>query len=238
MSTETFDGAQFDGPPTYEYSFDFDYGLGPWTTWLAPSVVNEVGGQYEHFRRLNAPGLLDPNHIDGIGALRLVAHLSIPVVGSLGILNLTDAEFQITIRGTDFQANGAKLVVWITRYIPEEGVFKNFTVGLTVTNWANTGNDIAAQLTDEWQTITVSLSNDPADWTYAGNNVSQQGDWAYRYQFFDLDQTLSHNDATLHLVLVSDEPDNAPTGFLDIANITVRTHTPAAGLRGCLGNRL
>jgi len=55
-------------------------------------------------------------------------------------------------------------------------VFKNYTVGLTVTNWANTGNDIAAQLTDEWQTITVSLSNDPADWTYAGNNVSQQGD--------------------------------------------------------------
>ena len=112
-------------PPTHEYSWDFALGLGPWATWLAPSVVVEVGGQYENFTRLNAPGLLDPNHLDGIGALRLVAHLPIPVTGSPGILNLTDAEFQITIRGTDFEANGARLVVWVTRYLPEEGVVEN-----------------------------------------------------------------------------------------------------------------
>ena len=219
-------------PPLNEYSWDFDYGLGPWTTWLAPSVVNEAGGLYENFTRLNAPGNIDPNHVDGIGALRLVAHLSIPVTGSAGVMDLTNGEFQITIRGTDFEANGAKLVVWLTRYVPEEGVLKNYYVALTVTNWANTGNDIAAQLTDEWQTITVSLSDDPADWTYAGTNNSQQGDWGDRYQPVDLADVLAYTDATLHLVMVSDEPDQAPTGFLDIANITVRTQTPAAGLSG------
>lgn len=221
-------GTAAEGTPPYAYSFDFDFGLGPWTTWMAPSVVHEEGGSYEAFTRLNAPGLLDPNHIDGIGALRLVAHLSIPAAGSPGILNLTDAEFEITIRATDFQANGGKLVVWILRYIPEEGVYKNYYVPLVSTNWANTGNDLTSQLVEgEWRTITVRLSDDPADWTYAGENQTQQGDWADRYQPYDLTQTLAHTDATLHLVFINDEPDEAPTGFLDIANITVRTHEPA-----------
>ena len=217
-----------DAPPPYTYSFDFDSGLGPWMTWMAPSVVTEVGGEHAAFTRLNAPGLLDPNHIDGIGALRLIAHLSIPAAGSPGILNLTDAEFEITIRATDFDANGGKLVVWLCRYVPEEGVYKNFYVPLVANNWANTGNDITSQLVEgEWRTITVRLSDDPADWTYAGENQTQQGDWADRYQPYDLGETLARTDGTLHLVMINDEPDEAPTGFLDIANITVRTHEPA-----------
>jgi|GEM_PF-2056478 len=227
-------------PPPYEYSFDFDMGMGPWTTWLAPSVVTEVGGEHESFTRLNAPGWLDPNHIEGVGALRLVAHLSIPVAGSPGALNLNDAEFEITIRATDFQANGGKLVVWLCRYIPEEGVFKNYYVGLAVTNWANTGNDLTPQLVEgEWVTLTVQLSDDPADWTYAGENHYQQGDLADRYQPFDLGQTLDYTDATLHLVMLNDEVDEYPTGFLDIANITVRTQEPArpVGVAGNNANR-
>lgn len=215
-------------PPAYEYSWDFDYGLGPWTTWMAPSVVHDAGGLYENFTRLNAPGALDPNHLDGIGALRLVAHLSIPAVGSPGILNLTDAEFEITIRATDYQANGGKLVVWLCRYVPEEGVFRNYYVNLVSDNWANTGADLTPQLVEgEWVTITVRLSDNPADWTYAGENHSQQGDWADRYQPSSLTGTLGQTDATLHLVIINDEPDEHPTGFLDIANITVRTQTPA-----------
>ncbi|WP_439472992.1 tandem-95 repeat protein [Brevundimonas sp.] len=213
--------------PTHEYSWDFSTGPGAWTSWFAPSVVQDPGGDVTAFTRFHAPGKVDPNHIDGIGSLFLLAHLSIPTVGSAGILNLVDSEFEITIKGTDFQANGGKLMVWVCRYIPEEGVLRNYYVGLQVTNWANTGNDLASQLTDEWQTLTVQLSSDPADWTYAGNAVSTQGDWADRYQPFDLTGTLGQVDATLHLVMVSDESDQAPSGFLDIANITVRTQTPA-----------
>jgi len=217
-----------DAPPPYVYSFDFDQGMGPWMTWMTPSVVHEEGGQHESFTRLNAPGWLDPNHIDGIGALRLVAHLSIPAVGSPGALNLSDAEFEITIRATDYEANGGKLVVWLCRYVPEEGIFKNYYVNLVANNWANTGNDLHEQLIEgEWVTITVSLSDDPADWTYAGENHVQQGDWADRYQPYSLTETLNRTDATLHLVVINDEQDEHPTGFLDIANITVRTQTPA-----------
>ncbi|HYC98083.1 Ig-like domain-containing protein [Brevundimonas sp.] len=214
-------------PPPYEYSWDFTYGLGPWTTWLPPSVVTEPGGEYEQFTRLQAPGGLDANHIDGVGAIWLVAHLSTPTQGSPGVLNLQDAEFEITVRGTDFLANGGKLAIWLCRYVPETGLLQNFYVGLQVTNWANTGGDMMGQVTDDWTTITLRISDDPADWTYAGNYETFEGDWADRYQPFDLAQTLSYVDATLHLVVLNEDADNAPTGFLDLANITVRTQTPA-----------
>ncbi|RYI17423.1 MAG: tandem-95 repeat protein, partial [Acetobacteraceae bacterium] len=213
--------------PTNEYSWDFSMGPGAWASWFAPSVVQDPTGDVTAFTRFHAPGTTDPNHVDGIGSLFLLAHLSIPTIGSAGVLNLADAEFEITIKGTDFEANGGKLMVWVCRYIPEEGVLRNYYVGLQVTNWANTGNDLAPGVTDEWQTLTVQLSDDPADWTYAGNAVSIQGDWADRYQPLDLASSLDMVNATLHLVMVADESDEGPTGFLDIANITVRTQTPA-----------
>lgn len=214
-------------PPPYEYSWDFTYGLGPWTTWLPPSVVTEPGGEYEQFTRLQAPGALDANHIDGVGPIWLVAHLSTPTQGSPGALNLIGAEFEMTVRGTDFLANGGKLAIWLCRYVPETGLMENVYVGLQVTNWVNTGGDMMGQITDDWTTITLQISDDPADWTYAGNYESFEGEWADRYKPFDLTETLSRVDATLHLVVLSDDPDNAPTGFLDLANITVRTQTPA-----------
>ena len=214
-------------PPPYEYSWDFTYGLGPWTTWLPPSVVTEPGGQYEQFTRLQAPGPLDANHIDGIGAIWLVAHLGTATQGSPGVLNLVGAEFEMTVRGTDFLANGGKLALWLCRYVPETGLMENVYVGLQVTNWANTGGDMMGQITDDWVTITLQISDDPADWTYAGNYESFEGEWADRYKPFDLAQTLSQVDATLHLVVLNDDPDAPPSGFLDLANITVRTQTPA-----------
>lgn len=220
--------ASFAAPPPYEYAFDFDTGMGPWTTWMAPSVVTEIGGEHESFTRLNAPGWYDPNHLEGVGALRLVAHLSIPTVGSPGVLNLENAEFEITVRATDFQANNGKLVVWLCTYVPEEGIYKNYYVGLVATNWANTGNDMVPSLVEgEWVTVTVRLSNDLDDWTYGGENHFLQGDNADRYQPLDLGYTMQNTNATLHLVMINDELNDYPTGFLDIANITVRTHEPA-----------
>jgi Ca2+-binding RTX toxin-like protein len=214
-------------PPSVTYSWDFDYGLGPWTTWFTPSVVTEAGGEIEQFTRLHAAGPLDANHIDGIGALWLVAHLSAPTLGSPGALNLHDAEFQMTVRGTDFEANGGKLALWVCRYVPETGLMENFYVGLQVTNWANTGGDMAGLVTDDWTTITLKISDDPADWTYAGNYQSAEGDLADRYMPFDLQESLSRVDATLHLVMLNPDPDSPPSGFLDMANITVRTQAPA-----------
>jgi VCBS repeat-containing protein len=216
------------GPdPSFSYEFNFDQGMGPWVTWMPPSLITDEAGAVTDYVRLQAPGHLDPNHIDGIGALWLVSSLSIPVVGSPGILDLRDAEIEITIRGTDFDPNGAQLIFWVCTYVPESQTIRGFPVGVQVTNWAHTGGDLAGSVTDEWQTLTVRITDDPAEWTYAGNNVSSQGDWAYRYVELGLEQSISAVDATLHLVMVSDTPLEQPSGFLDIAGITIKTQQPA-----------
>jgi len=186
-----------------------------------------MSGQYSSYIQEQAPGNVDPNHLDGIGALWLVAHLSSPVAGAAGSLNLALATIKLTIKGENFNPNGAHLYFWICSYFPGTTITQNYYTGLAVTNWAYTGDDLASKITSDWQTLTVTLDTNPADWTYAGNNTSGQGDWAARYQPLDLQTTLTNVNATLHLVLVSGSPSQTPTGFLDIANYSVTTQTPA-----------
>ncbi|MEP5731646.1 MAG: tandem-95 repeat protein [Sulfitobacter sp.] len=213
--------------PPFEYEFSFANGPDAWKTWMAPSVQREPGGVIEEYTRLNAPGDLDPNHIDGIGPIWLVSHLSLSDYGAPGRLDLNDAQIEITIRTEDFEANGAQLAFWVIRYLPEQDVVANYYVGLQSTNWAYTGGDFIDELGTEWATITVDVENNPDDWTYAGNYESDQGDWGKRYVPYDLDDTLSNLDATLHLVMIGEKPDQAPTGFIDIANIKILTQTEA-----------
>ncbi len=211
----------------YEYAFSFADGPGPWASWMSPSLITGDNGAYGSYTRFQAPGQFDPNHTDGIGPIWLVAHLSVPAVGAMGAVDLRGAQIDLTVKGTDFDPNGAKLYFWICSYIPEEHITKNFYVGLQVTNWANSGNDLASQITSGWQTLTVTLDSDPAHWTYAGNDVSGQGDWAGRYAPEDLETALSSVDATIHLVMVGSDPNQAPSGFLDIENIAIHTLAPA-----------
>jgi VCBS repeat-containing protein len=216
----------------FDYAWDFSTGLGPWASWFTPSVQTETGADIESFTRLHASGQDDPNHIDGIGTLWLLAHLSIPTAGSPGALNLADAEIKITLRSQDFDANGGKLCLWVTRYIPEEAVTRQYYVGLQVTNWAYTGGDFADQLSSDWTTVTLKVSTDPADWTYSGNNIQQQGDWADRYVPYDLLDTISNVDATLHLVVITDGPDEPPSGAIDLSRIAIHTNTAAVPVVG------
>src|SRR5262245_6202908 len=119
---------------TYSYSFT-DGGPAPWNSWMPTSVLPEGGVRFQ------APATLDPNHIDGIGPLWLVAHLSIPALGSPGILDLRDAQIDIRIRASDFNPNGAKLVWWICTQLPSETQDSDILPGLQTTNWAHTGQD-------------------------------------------------------------------------------------------------
>lgn len=213
--------------PTTEYDFSFANGPGDWWSWLRPSVITGAAGAFNSFTRLQAPGQLDSNHIDGIGPIWLVSHLPSPSIGAPGSLDLTGATIDITIKTSDFVANGAKLYFWVTSEIPGTGITESYFVGLQGTNWAFTGEDLASQLTSEWQTLSVTLDTNPANWTYAGNNVADQGDWGRRYEFYDLAPTLANVNQTLHLVLLGASVDQKPTGFLDIADIKITTQTPA-----------
>ncbi|QIE43648.1 tandem-95 repeat protein (plasmid) [Rhodobacteraceae bacterium SC52] len=194
---------------------------------MAPSVQREPGAAIPEYTRLNAPGDLDPNHIDGIGPIWLVSHLSLSDYGAPGRLDLNESQIDVTIRTSDFEANGARLAFWIIRYLPQEDLVENYYVGLQSTNWAHTGGDFVDQVGEEWTTVTVDITAQPDAWTYAGSYASAQGDWADRYVPYDLNDTLSNLDTTLHLVLIGDTPDQAPSGFIDIADITIRTGTEA-----------
>ncbi|GAA6149224.1 hypothetical protein NBRC116586_22860 [Pseudooceanicola nitratireducens] len=194
---------------------------------MAASVQREPGAAVEAYTRLNAPGDLDPNHIDGIGPIWLVSHLSLSDYGAPGRLDLNDSQIEVTIRTKDFEANGAQLAFWVIRYLPREDVVANYYVGLQSTNWAYTGGNFIDQLGEEWATITVDITNNMDDWTYAGNYTSAQGDWADRYVHYDLNDTLTNLDATVHLVLIGESPDQRPTGFIDLASIRIRTNTEA-----------
>src|SRR5438105_4472320 len=211
------------------YTFDFSYGEAPFTTWMSSSVIpaSEGGGT-----RVLLPGNIDPNHIDGIGPLYLLAHLSLPTVGAPGVLDLRNATISLDIRAEGFDPNGAKLVCWVCTYVPTTDLLDDFPSGQQVTNWAYTGFDIAPLLEanesdGQYHNVSFSLDPNPANWTYAGNNISSQGDWAQRYSYLDLDKTLSHADATLHFVLIGNKPDQKPSGSIDIHDITVTTNTPA-----------
>jgi hypothetical protein len=213
--------------PTHSYFWTFEHGPGPWQTWHSPSVI--AGDDIGAFTRFQAPGVLDPNHLDGIGALRLAMYLPIEApVGSPGVLNLVDAELEITLRTTDFDARGAELLVWLSAYLPSDQI--EFDYPIATTNWAYTGKNLLDGVNSEWTTVTVLVGEDPTDWTYAGINRTLQGDWALRYQELDLAATLANVNATLHLAFVSGDPDAAPKGFLDVASIELRTQTPAVPL--------
>lgn len=140
---------------------------------------------------------------------------------------MNESQIDVTIRTSDFEANGARLAFWIIRYLPQEDLVENYYVGLQSTNWAHTGGDFVDQVGEEWTTVTVDITAQPDAWTYAGSYASAQGDWADRYVPYDLNDTLSNLDTTLHLVLIGDTPDQAPSGFIDIADITIRTGTEA-----------
>lgn len=212
------------------YSFDFTQGPGFWRSWMSPSLITGDAGAHDSYTRFQAPGTLDPNHIDGIGPIWLLSHLSIPAIGGTGPLNLTNAEISITIRTKDLEANGTGLYFWIIRVVPETNVVENYYYGLQSTNWAYTGCKLLDEAGEEWSTINFQLNPDLENWPQAGSQPGVQGDWADRYVEYELPGKLSYVDTTLHLVFVGDRADQGPTGFVDIANITITTTEPATPL--------
>jgi hypothetical protein len=72
------------------YTFDMRNGLAPWASWMP---VEETPNGVE----MTLPGTLDPNHLDGIGPLWLLAHLRVTSIGGPGITDFDQAE--ITLAG-------------------------------------------------------------------------------------------------------------------------------------------
>jgi VCBS repeat-containing protein len=212
---------------SHDYSYSFAKGPAPWTSWMNQALIHDDDPLHPAYTRFTLPGTLDPNHVDGIGPLWLLSHLGSAVAGAAGALDLRGAEIDITLRGVDFDPDGAALYIWICSYLPNGELQNGYYLGLQVTNWAFTGQNLASSVTSDWTTVTVKLDANPADWTYAGNNISGQGDWGYRYAPMGLNEALANVNATLHVVLVGTDPNHPPAGQIDIENISVHTATAA-----------
>jgi hypothetical protein len=203
------------------YTFDMRNGLAPWASWMP--VEKTLDGV-----RMALPGTLDPNHLDGIGPLWLLAHLRVTSVGGPGITDFGQAEVTIRLRAHDVDLKGARLLWWLTRQLPKEDTAPDFP--WQETNWALTCCDLGPSLSEDWTTVTVKIDDDPSRWTYAGTNFMQQGDWGRRYVEYPLNRLLKDNTGSLHLAVVGTNASQPPSGKIEISEITIRTKEPARAL--------
>ena len=203
------------------YTFDMRNGLAPWASWM-PVERTPDGVQ------MTLPGKLDANHLDGIGPLWLLAHLRVTFMGGPGITDFDQAEITIRLRGHDVDFKGSRLLWWLTGQLPREDTDPIFP--WQETNWALTCCDLAPKISENWETITVKIDDSPARWTYAGTNLMQLGDWGRRYVEYPLSKILRDSAGSLHLAIVGTTASQAPSGKIEISEISIRTREPARPL--------
>lgn len=185
------------------------------------------------------PGILDPNHLNGIGPLWLLAHLSIAAPGSPGAIDMTGGRIEIDARlSADFDARGYQWSPWFCR---------NYTAGTSPmnpsqsTNWAMHSVNFFDQLNSStFATAAADISSDPADWTYAGMDQTYLGDLiAGKYAEFPVADTIANVNETLHLpVFGLQRVDQPPQGSIEIREIRVtcaNAPAPPYNLASALG---
>jgi len=197
-------------------------GYSGWTSWMPRAIGNGS------CTRFILPGILDPNHLDGIGPLWLLLHLPITAVapltahGSPGPFSLIGGKVRMRARlSSDFQANGCTLPLWLCRNVNASPLNPK-----RQTNWAMTGFDFLSSLSSsDYQVSECVVSSDPMHWTYPGVNSSWQGELhASRYTQQPFLETVGAVDATLHLPLVgSGRVDMPPRGHIDVDWVEIET---------------
>lgn len=149
----------------------------------------------------------DENHTDGIGVLSLlifITRLGVIINGVHKKADLRNARVVARVRGIDYDPKQSQVYPWIQGRHPTD---------LTKTaNWAMTSMPLNDKLTSgNWETIDVTL--DPtAEWTYAGNNLSQPN--PERYSFLPLADTFV-NGENFHFPAVRPVGTPKPTGTVE-----------------------
>ena len=204
------------------YHESWDDGMGGWDSWLNPSLSTS-GGPSGGYVRLAEPSKNDHNHDDGIGTLHLTKYLWCgrcldpdrdpgPCLAA-GDPDLRDAKVTVWVRGNDWKPNGSELLWWSQAYVNVEMVDDP---GWRASNWAYTGFLLTDFLMDgEWHKVDYRLRNDTSEWSFGGNNPTQQGGVARRYDYGSIDRVQGHlNDDFFHLTAFIDV-ENPPSGSID-----------------------
>ena len=178
------------------------------------------GGNPGGFVRFSEPSGDDLNHADGIGILHLTSwfypgtHPS--ETGFMGSLSAGDPDFRdalvsISVRGDHFVPNGAELVWWTQS---DNDISQQLTADWRRANWAFTAfslNDALAS--GKWEKVVYQLTNDTSHWTYGGNNL-EQGRPHYAYN--SISSSLEHLNCNFFHLLAFVDPDQPPTGSVDL----------------------
>lgn len=175
--------------------------------------------------RFKLPGILDSNHLNGVGPLYLTPHLSVPAAGSPGqLLNMNGGKIEIVAKlSSDFDARGHQWSPWFCRgYNPS-----NDPMNIDqATNWAMTGVNYFSQLnTSTFATAVANITADPTKFTYAGMDWLRLGEiTSGKYGEYPLVDTLTGLNGTLHNPIYGlQRVDRPPVGSIDIDRIIITT---------------
>src|SRR5688572_5444231 len=197
------------------YRETWDDGMGGWTGGLSGKDLahHPADGARGGFVRFSEPSGHDHNHDDGIGTLHLAQYLYPGLMGNLrlggGEPDLRDAKVSLHVRGNDFVANGSELLWWTqSQSNPEHGFDQP---GWRRANWAYTGFTLTDHLrSGRWERVEYRLRNDPAHWSYAGNNRKQQS--FERYSYWPINDAQQHANIDFFHLLAFVDPANPPRG--------------------------
>jgi len=210
------------------YAENWNDGLAGWGTRFK-STLQKSDGSSGPYINLAEPSQSDNNHIDGISAVQLVSWLYTGPVGPSVVLgggdaDLRDARMSLWVRGHDWKPNGSELMAWIqTQMNPLIGE----AAGWRRANWAHTAFSLNDFLMDgKWHEVRYRLTNDSAQWTYAGNNPTAQEN-AGRYQYVPIGTALEHCNYDLIFVGAYVREQRPPTGSIDFDDLELvyRNHS-------------
>ncbi|MFN0195566.1 MAG: hypothetical protein ACKVT0_02395 [Planctomycetaceae bacterium] len=209
------------------YSESWEAGPAGWQGGMTGTdlVHHKEGGASGGFIRYSEPSGDDPNHVDGIGTLHLTSYFypathpngdGLTVNFGGGDPDFRDARVSISVRGQEFEPNGAELLWWTQS---DNDITKQFTPDWRRANWAYTGYTLTdALLSGKWEQVTYRLTNDSHAWTYGGHSVAQGRP---NYAYDSINNSLGHLTCDFFHLLAFVNPQNRPAGSIDIDDITL-----------------
>ncbi|HEV2504145.1 MAG TPA: hypothetical protein VGV39_13790 [Mesorhizobium sp.] len=180
--------------------------FGAWGSWMK-APVDRAGTL-----RVSLRPDLDPNHIDGFGALQLVAYVYLD-----GQIDLRDAKLKFDIQGHDFVANDANLFAWVQscRFGEQWG-----SAAASCANWAFSSAPLTNLVeSGTVESVELKLADEESKWSYAGSNAAI-GSAAAIYRYRPLPEVLA-NPINLHFVLAIPVGGMPAEGDIRLSNVSI-----------------
>ena len=194
--------------------------------WDALEAGSTAWREAELALRLRAPFASDRNHIDGVGPIELFLGWRSVLPGhgyatgaASEAIDLRDARIGVGLRTSRLDAKQYLLAVAVNTAVEFDPLGSPTAAAV----WVLTGQMVDPWTLgeDRWQRLEFDLPANSEQWTFAGNNVTEQGARADRYRYVPLSAALSkHRGNLCFLFLFGDERDT-PEGAVDLVELSL-----------------